>query len=109
MPLVNQRTGEVVATTVELADTRRARRRGLLGRTSLEPATALVLSPCFSVHTAFMKFAIDAVFVDRRGVVRRVVQLPPWRAAVDVGARMVIEVAAGAAQGLRPGDVVSLT
>lgn len=104
MRLVNARTGAVVATDVEIAATRATRRRGLLGRSGLDPQAALVLSPCFSVHTAFMKFPIDAVFVDREGVVRRVVTLPAWRAAVDVGARAVIELAAGGARDVQVGD-----
>lgn len=104
MRLVNARSGAVVATDVEIAATRATRRRGLLGRSGLDPQAALVLSPCLSVHTAFMKFPIDAVFVDRDGVVRRVVALPAWRAAVDVGARAVIELAAGGARGVQVGD-----
>lgn len=104
MRLVNARTGGVVAADVEIAATRSTRRRGLLGRSGLDPQAALVLSPCVSVHTAFMKFPIDAVFVDRDGVVRRVVTMPAWRAAVDVGARAVIELAAGGARDVRVGD-----
>ncbi len=109
MPLVNQRTGRIVAETVELANTRRARRRGLLGRTSLHPEAAFVLSPCFSVHTAFMKFPIDVVFVSRDGVVQRVVAMPPWRAAVEPRARAVIEMAAGGGSRLCVGDRLAVT
>lgn len=108
MQLVNERTGDVVASSVEVAETRASRRRGLLGRTSLDPSAALVLTPCISVHTAFMKFPIDVVFVDRDFLVRRIVRMPAWRAAVDVGARSVIEFAAGGASGLRVGDRVTL-
>src|SRR5205814_6530592 len=94
--LVNQRTGEVVVRDVEVADTRSSRRRGLLGRDCLEASSALVISPCFAVHTAFMRFAIDVVFVDGDGrVVRIVRELPPWRMAASWRARRVIELAAG--------------
>jgi uncharacterized membrane protein (UPF0127 family) len=109
--IVNMRTGETVADTVEVADTRTTRKRGLLGRDGLESGSALVLSPCFAVHTAFMRFAIDVVFVDRDGyVVRAVHNLGPWRMAAAVRAQQVIELPAGelARRGLREGDRVYL-
>ena len=49
--LVNQRTDEALAERVEVAVTRRDRRKGLLGRSGLAPASALVMAPCFSIHT----------------------------------------------------------
>ena len=109
--IVNMRTGETVADTVEVADTRATRKRGLLGRNGLESGAALVLSPCFAVHTAFMRFAIDVVFVDRDGfVVRTVHNLAPWRMAAAVRAQQVIELPAGELnkRGLREGDRVYL-
>jgi len=105
--LINQRTGDIVADYVELADTRAARRRGLLGRDGLSPSSAMVLSPCFAVHTAFMRFAIDVVFVDRDGrAVRIVSDLAPWRMAMAFGARAAIECPAGElrARDVRVGD-----
>jgi len=105
--LINQRTGEIVARQVEIAQTRSARRRGLLGRDCLEASSALLLSPCNAVHTAFMRFAIDVVFVDRDGCVVRIVRnLTPWRIAGAWRARRVIELAAGelATRDVRVGD-----
>ena len=56
-----------------------------------------MLAPCFSVHTAFMQFAIDVIFVDRAGRVRRIVRhLRPWRLAASFRAYATIELAAGA-------------
>lgn len=109
MRLINARTGDVVAQEVEIAATRASRNKGLLGRDSLDPATAFILSPCFSVHTAFMRFPIDVVFVDADGMVQRVVAMPAWRIAIDVRARAVIEMAAGSAGDLRAGDRVYLS
>ena len=101
--LINRRTGTAIATAVEVAETRQSRRRGLLGRSALDPNAALVLTPCFTIHTAFMQFAIDVVFVDGRGGVLRIVRdLRPWRMATALGARAVVELAAGK---LRPGDL----
>jgi uncharacterized protein len=96
MQIKNGRTGLVIASEVELAQTRRARRRGLLGRDSLDPAAALVLSPCCAIHTAFMRFPIDVAFVDRDGLVTRVVcGLAPWRLAIAPRAHAVVELAGG--------------
>ena len=104
LALVNRVTGQTVASAVELATTRRSRRRGLLGRTGLDPSAALVLSPCFAIHTAFMRFSIDVVFVDDSGRVTRIVRdLPPWRMAWSSGAHSVIELSAGS---LRERDVL---
>ncbi len=101
--LINRRTGHTIATAVEMADTRRSRRRGLLGRDALDPSSALILTPCCAIHTASMRFAIDVVFVDRVGGVVRIVRaLPPWRAAFAARAHAVIELAGGQ---LRPDDL----
>ena len=96
MVLVNQRTDEALAERVEVAVTRRDRRKGLLGRSGLEPASALIIAPCFSIHTMFMRFDIDAVFVDEDGRAVKVVRdMPPWRIAVDPTAHAVVELPAG--------------
>ncbi len=96
MQLINERTRKSVADMVEVAETRAERRRGLLGRSGLEHGAALMLIPCFAVHTAFMRFAIDVVFVDGDGcVVRTVSRMAPWRMAVCLRARSVIELPAG--------------
>lgn len=96
MVLVHERTREVIATRVELAVTRRARRVGLLGRAGLDTDAGLLLAPCFAIHTAFMRFPIDVLFVDRTGRALRVVYgLAPWRVAVSTRAHAVIELAAG--------------
>jgi uncharacterized membrane protein (UPF0127 family) len=94
--LINERTRKSVADTVEIAETRAARRRGLLGRAGLDEGTALMLIPCLAVHTAFMRFSIDVVFLDGDGcVVRTVSRMAPWRMAVCPRARSVVELPAG--------------
>jgi len=102
-----ERDGAVVA-TADLADRSADRRRGLLGRTGLEPGRGMLLTPCSSVHTFFMRFRIDVVFLDRNGVVLAVVpDLGPGRLAWGGWrARQTLELAAGAAAaaGLRRGD-----
>jgi uncharacterized protein len=84
--------------------------RGLLGRSGLSSGEGLLLRPAGSVHTAFMRFAIDVVFLDRDlRVVKVVPEVVPWRTAACRGARAVLELPAGEAsrRGLREG--VSLT
>jgi uncharacterized membrane protein (UPF0127 family) len=102
------RDGDVLA-AAELADTARARRRGLLGRDSFDGA--LVLRPCRNVHTARMRFPIDVAFCDAEGVVLRTVSLPPWRLSPYVRrAAFAIEAESGAFDRwrLRAGDRVEL-
>jgi len=105
MQLINTRTAMPVASVVELAVTRGDRRRGLLGRDSIDLSAAMMLAPCVAVHTAFMRFAIDVVFVDRDGIVRKIVRdLKPWRIAASPRAYAAVELAAGIARDVMPGD-----
>jgi uncharacterized membrane protein (UPF0127 family) len=99
------RTGRTLATSIECAFDSERRRRGLLGRQGLEPDAVLVLAPCGGVHTFFMQFPIDVVFVRRDGtILKTCVRLKPWRAAFAWGAFAAIEFSAGAAVGLKRGD-----
>ena len=101
--LVNARTRRVLASDVEVALTRESRRRGLLGRDTLDPSTALFLKPCLAIHTAFMRFPLDVVFVDGDARVVRIVRgLAPWRMSASPRARAVIEFRGGT---LDPGGV----
>lgn len=109
--LVNESTKAPIAQRVELAVSRTERRRGLLGRPRLDSDAALVLTPCFAVHTAGMQFPIDVVFVNRQGVAVRIVRsLSPWRIAIAMAAKAVIELSAGSVArcDLRTGDRVAL-
>jgi len=106
---MNARTNRPVASVVELAATRAQRNRGLLGRNGLAPSTALILLQCFSVHTAFMRFSIDVVFIDRHGRAMKIVRdLRPWRIAMALRAHAVVELAAGGLSDLAVGDRVYL-
>jgi uncharacterized protein len=102
--------GDVVVENCLLAETALSRCRGLLGRSGLSSGEGMLLRPTSSVHTAFMRFAIDVVFLDRADCVLKVADdLGPWRMAGCRGARAALELPAGEARrrGLRPG--VSLT
>jgi uncharacterized membrane protein (UPF0127 family) len=86
-----------VARSIETAFDSPTRNRGLLGRTHLADDKALILAPCRSIHTFFMKFAIDVAFVNREGtILRRRDAVQPWRIQIAPRAFAVIELAAGA-------------
>ncbi len=75
-----------------------SRMKGLLGRSELLPDEGLLLRPASSIHTFFMRFPIDAVFLDRDLVVRKVTPfVKPWRLAFARRAHGVLELAAGEA------------
>ena len=68
-----------MATHADVADTSAKRRTGLLKHTGLKPGEGLWITPCESVHTFFMKFAIDLVYLDKQKKVRKVRHsVPPF-------------------------------
>ena len=74
------RTQETIASQVELANTFWARLKGLMFRRALAPGSALLLEPCPQIHTCFMRFSIDVVFLDKSNQVVAVLEpLKPWR------------------------------
>jgi uncharacterized membrane protein (UPF0127 family) len=97
--------GTLVCARCELAERPLQRMRGLLGRRGLAPDEGMLFRPAGSIHMFFMRFPIDAVFCDADlrvvGVERG---LRPWRTAGRRGAKVVVELAAGAAAGVEPGD-----
>jgi len=85
------------------------RLKGLLGRASLEPDEGMLFRPTGAIHMFFMRFPIDALFCTRELEVIDVVRgLRPWRTAGRRRAKVVIELAEGAAADIRPGDRLSL-
>ena len=78
--LRNLTRGTIVAAKVEEARRTFARLKGLLGRDGLAEGHALLIAPCTSIHTFFMRFAIDVVFLDDDGRALRLLRaLKPWR------------------------------
>jgi len=76
----------------------RERSKGLLGRKGLPPGEGLLIPKTSSIHTFFMRFPMDAVFLDKELRVRAVrPAIPPFRLAWKPGARSVLELAAGEA------------
>jgi uncharacterized membrane protein (UPF0127 family) len=98
-----------VLASAEVADSRTARRNGLLGRDHMEGA--LVLTPCRWIHTLGMRFPIDVAFLDDDGMVVKTMQMRRHRIGVPVWrASLVIEAEAGAFArwGLHVGDVIEV-
>jgi uncharacterized protein len=103
----NRTRDTILATAAEVADTSEKRRTGLLKKQRLEPGEGLWISPCESVHTFFMKFAIDLVYLDKKKRVRKVRHsVVPWRLSACLSAHSVLELPAGTAahSGTKPGD-----
>jgi uncharacterized membrane protein (UPF0127 family) len=93
----NLDTGATVADNVAVASTRATRAVGLLSRSGLNPGEALWIVPSRGVHTWGMRFDIDVVALDERGVViDQVSRLKPWRIRLPVrGTAGVLELPSG--------------
>lgn len=107
----NQTRNTVLGAAVALADSSESRRTGLLGRERLAPGEGLWIVPCESVHTFFMKFPIDLIYLDKHNRVRKVRSaVPPWRLSACLRAHSVIELPAGTAErtGTRVGDELAM-
>lgn len=84
---------------LEVAETLAETTKGLLGRDGLPPGCGLLIERCRCIHMFFMRFAIDAVFLDAEMRVCKIVErLKPWRIAGCRNARSVVELPAGAAK-----------
>lgn len=101
-----------IASCVEVAYSSAKRSKGLLGRNGLAPGEGLWISPCESVHTFFMRFSIDLVYLDRQYRIRKIRRdVPPWRMSACLRAHSVLELAAGALreEDAQPGDMLEFS
>ncbi len=88
--------GTLIGAAIDSAETSAARRTGLLKHSKLDEGAGLWIIPCESVHTFFMKFAIDLVYLDREHRVRSVVRaLVPWRLSMCLSAHSILELPPG--------------
>ena len=111
--LVHVASGRVLAETLEKPRTFFGRGVGLMFRRSLPDGHGMLIDPCNGIHMLFMRFPIDAVFLDRRDRVKKVYRrVEPWTGVVwlVVGARKVVELPAGRLDGLElaPGEQLEL-
>jgi len=110
--VTNTTRGTVLADMSKKASNPVTRGIGLMGRRSLPPGGGLIIQPCNSVVSFFMRFPIDVVFLDRDGKVCHMMRsMVPWRASKIVrGSKLVVELPAGtlAGSGTQHGDSISI-
>jgi uncharacterized protein len=110
--VLTREDGRVVCEHLLVAARPLQRMRGLLGRRSLSAGEGILLCPAGSIHMFFMRFSIDAIFLDRDLVVIDVEHdLRPWKTAGRRGAKAVVELASGecSRRGIKPGDALALS
>jgi uncharacterized membrane protein (UPF0127 family) len=94
--VANLTRNTVLATCMEVADSSAKRNKGLLGRKCLAPGEGLWICPCEAVHTFWMQFPIDLVYLDRKHRIRKLVSVvPPWRLSACLRAHSVLELPSG--------------
>ena len=102
----------VIGDRIARAGTSSERTTGLLRRTGLENGEGLWIIPCEAVHTFFMTFALDLVYIDRKHRIRKVVRnVAPWRVSACLSAHSIIELPAGTidASGSQRGDQLEIS
>ena len=112
MKIINQTKKIVLAENANLSDTPFKRIKGLLGRKSLGDGEALIIKPCNSIHTFFMRFPIDVIFVDKNHKIVKIISgLAPFRLSpIYPGSAYVIELSSGkiSPKSAAVGDTLSL-
>ncbi len=112
MHIANLTRDTVLATCLEVADSGPKRNKGLLGRKSLSPGEGLWIFPCESVHTFWMQFPIDLVYLDRQKQIRKLCsEVPPWRLSACLSAHSVLELPPGTIRNTQtqPGDTLQFS
>ena len=102
----------VLATCMEVADSAARRNKGLLGRKGLAPGEGMWIRPCQAVHTFFMQFPIDLVYLDRKRRISKLVSaVPPWRLSGCLRAQSVLELPSGTIRQTQtqPGDTLEFS
>ncbi len=112
MQVTNLTRNTVIATVVEVADSGPKRSKGLLGRKGLDPGTGLWIVPCEAVHTFWMQFPIDLIYLDRGLRIRKLCSnVRPWRLSGCLTAHSVLELATGTIRETQtmPGDTLEFS
>jgi uncharacterized membrane protein (UPF0127 family) len=96
MRILNVTRNTEVATSAEVASNGAKRAKGLLGRKGLERGEGMWIVPCEAVHTFFMQFPLDLIYLDRRNRVRKVKShVVPWRLSLCLSAHSILELPLG--------------
>ena len=112
MKIYNSSKNNLIADDVKLADNFFSRTIGLLSKKSLSEGEGLVIKPCCSIHTLFMRFEIDVLFVNKKNeIVALYENVKPWRILpIHPTSHYVIEVPAGtvAARNIMKHDIINI-
>jgi hypothetical protein len=112
LSVLNPARNTVIATRLEVANSSATRNKGLLGRESLSPGEGLWIFPCEAVHTFWMRFSIDLVYLDRKNRILKLCHaVPPWRLSACLRAHSVLELPAGTLRETltEPGDTLEFS
>ena len=113
MRAYNLRNGKELSTNVAVADSLLKRMKGLLGKRTMQEGESLWIKPCMSIHTFFMKFSIDVVYLNKRNqVIAAIRNLKPNRLSLlYIKAVSVLELPAGVleATDTRVGDEIEIS
>jgi uncharacterized membrane protein (UPF0127 family) len=108
----HENSGECIADRVEIARTFSKRLIGLMGRRTLVKGQGLYFPGCASIHSFFMKFSIDVLFLDEdMRITKKIDSLRPWRVALaPPRTRHTLELPRGVLRnfGLNVGDTITL-
>ena len=111
MKCFNPKTQQVIAENLTLNNTFFSRLIGLMGKKNLPPGSGIILKPCAQIHTCFMRFNIDVIFLDENLEVLHVIEnMPPWRISpLFLKARYTVELPAGTLKGsVKKGEILVL-
>ena len=111
MMVRNKTRNTQLGDSVDVAGSGAKRTKGLLGRKGLARGEGMWIVPCESVHTFFMHFPIDLVYIDRKQRVKKVRnRVPPWRLSACLSAHSILELPAGTIQDslTEPGDILEI-
>ena len=106
--LFNTTRNQVIAEKTRLADNPWTSFKGLMGAKPLPEGEALLITPSSSIHTHFMRFAIDVLYVSKDDVIVGIDRdLKPWRfGRFYKGVKYVVEMTAGGAKACQVGDTI---
>lgn len=112
MKIYNSSNNNLIADNVKLANSFITRTLGLIPKTTISEDEGLVIKPCCSVHTFFMRFGIDILFVNKRNeIIALYENVNPWRILpIHLTAFYVVELAAGtiSTKNIEKGDIISI-
>ena len=97
MKLYNSTQNNLIADDVKIADNFISRTVGLISKKEILEPEGLLIKPCCSIHTFFMRFDIDVLFVNRKNeVIALCENVKPWRILpIHPTSQYVVELSAG--------------